>query len=74
MAERFSVLMSVYYKERPDYLKQSLESVFSQTVRAAQVVLVEDGALTPELEAVVVAFSERYPELLVVRRLAALRQ
>lgn len=67
MAERFSVLMSVYYKERPDYLKQSLESVFSQTVRAAQVVLVEDGALTPELEAVVVAFSERYPELLVVR-------
>lgn len=67
MVEHFSVLMPVYFKEHPEYLKQSLESIFSQTVRAAQVVLVEDGTLPPELEEVVEMYAERYPELLVVR-------
>ena len=59
----FSVLMSVYYKEQPDYLRQSLDSIFHQTVRASQVVLVQDGPLLPELEEVIRDYSERYPEL-----------
>lgn len=49
----FSVLLSVYYKEKPGYLRQSLDSIFSQTIRASQVVLVEDGPLTPELNAII---------------------
>ena len=59
----FSVLLSVYYKEKPDYLRQSLDSVFSQTVRASQVILVEDGPLTPELNAIVTEYCVKYPEL-----------
>lgn len=59
----FSVLLSVYFKEKPDYLRQSLDSVFSQTVRASQVVLVEDGPLTPELNAIVAEYCVQYPEL-----------
>lgn len=62
----FSVLMSVYHKEQPDFLRQSLDSVFGQTVRASQVVLVEDGPLTPELNAVVAEYSSKYPEIEVV--------
>lgn len=63
---QFSVLMSVYNKERPDYLRLSLESVFSQTRKAAQVVLVKDGPLTNELERVIDEFKGNYEELKIV--------
>lgn len=66
MARDFSVLMSVYFKEKPDYLRQALDSVLSQTVRAAQIVLVEDGPLTPELDSVVEEYCATYPEIEVV--------
>ena len=50
--QKYSVLMSVYYKECPKYLEQSVESVFSQTVPTDDFVLVCDGPLTQELEEV----------------------
>ena len=59
----FSVLLSVYYKEKPDYLKSALDSVFNQTERASQVVIVEDGPLTPELNTIVSEYCLQYPEL-----------
>lgn len=62
----FSVLMSVYHKENPEHLTQALDSVFSQTVRAAQVVLVKDGPLTSELDAVIEGYCTKYPELDIV--------
>lgn len=62
----FSVLMSVYVKERADFLRSSLESVFAQTVLPTEVVLVKDGFLTPELDLVVNEFVTRFPNLKVV--------
>lgn len=62
----FSVLMSVYRKERPEFLLQALDSIFSQTARASQVVLVEDGPLTPELDSVIEDYCAKYQELDVV--------
>jgi glycosyltransferase involved in cell wall biosynthesis len=62
----FSVLMSVYYKERPDYLKIALDSIFSQTLKADEVVLVEDGQLTDELNNVIREYQIHYPELNVI--------
>jgi len=46
---KLSVLMSVYAKESPLYLRQSLESLAVQTRRADEIVLVEDGPLPAEL-------------------------
>ena len=44
------VLMSVYYKEKPKYLQQALESIWDkQTLKPDEIILVEDGKLTPEL-------------------------
>ena len=46
-----SVLLSVYKKEKPEYLRQALESIWaSQTLKPDQIVLVEDGPLPKELE------------------------
>ena len=46
-----SVLISVYKKENPEYLRQALESIWeSQTLKPDQIVLVEDGPLPKELE------------------------
>ena len=63
----FSVLLSVYWKENPVYLRASLDSVFGQTIRASEVVLVEDGPLTPDLDRVVEEYEAKYPELKVVK-------
>ena len=65
MNTRFSVLMSIYIKEKPTYLRQCLDSVFSQTLPPDEVVLVEDGPLTPELHAIIDEYKERFPQLKV---------
>lgn len=63
----FSVLLSLYKKEKPEYLKEALDSIFSQTVKSDDVVLVEDGLLPKELEDVVCNYERLHPELHVVR-------
>ncbi len=63
----FSVLMSVYKKEKTEYLKESFRSILTQTVKPDQVVLVEDGHLTDELEEAVQEFENLCPELEVLR-------
>lgn len=67
--DNYSVLMSVYYKEQPEYLRQSVNSMMEQTVRTDDFVLVCDGPLTPELDAVVSQFLEDYPDIFQVVRL-----
>lgn len=57
MDGKFSVLMSLYYKENPQFLKESLTSIFSQSLPPTEVVLVEDGPLTKELYEVLDFFS-----------------
>ena len=61
--EKFSVLMSVYYKENPEYLKESLDSVINQTVAPTEIVLVKDGPLTEELDNVIDGYLKKYENL-----------
>ena len=49
----YSVLMSVYHKEKAEYLKQAMDSIWSQTVSTDDFVLVCDGPLNAELDAVI---------------------
>ena len=50
---KFSVLMSLYDKEIPKYLDESLRSIFSQEYKAHEIVLVFDGPIREELRLVV---------------------
>ena len=62
----FSVLMSVYAKENPQYLKEALDSVFSQSLPPDEVVLVEDGRLTEGLYAEIRSQQRLHPQLKTV--------
>lgn len=64
---QFSVLMSVYNKENPDYLRQSLDSIFKQTLPPAEVVLVQDGPLDDEMLQVIDHYQTNHEELKTVR-------
>ena len=61
--EKFSVLMSLYHKENPDYLDLALQSVFKQTMLPDQVVLVLDGPIGDVLMSVVDKFKSDYAAL-----------
>ena len=49
----FSVLMSLYMKEKPEYLDRCLESLFEQTIHANEIIIVLDGAISTELTATI---------------------
>lgn len=49
----YSVLMSVYFKENPEYLRESMMSIWNQTLKTDDFVLVCDGPLIEELNSVI---------------------
>jgi len=61
--EKYSVLMSLYMKERPDYLRQSIDSMLKQTVTPDEIVIVKDGPLNDELEEELKEYQVKHPEL-----------
>lgn len=66
---KYSVLMSVYYKENPEWLRYSINSMLEQTIIPSDFVIVEDGKLSDELEEVITFFETKYPKLFNIIRL-----
>lgn len=68
---KFSVLMSVYFKENPVYFDLALKSnLIDQTLKPDEFILVCDGKLTTELEEVINKYTELFPNIFKVYRLA----
>ena len=65
----YSVLMSVYAKERADNLKQAMDSIWHQTAQTDDFVLVCDGPLTDELDNTIENMLDAHPDTLNVIRL-----
>lgn len=57
---KFSVLISVYKHENPEYFRLALHSILNQGLKPNEVVIVKDGALTVELETVITDFCALY--------------
>ncbi len=66
----YAVLMSVYAGEQPDWFRDALRSMFSQTLPPAQFVLVCDGPLTSALEGVIAEAAAALGDALCLVRLA----
>ena len=60
----FSALVTVYYKDNPNYLRDALNSVLDQTRRPNQIVVVADGPLTSELYLILENFKNDNPDLI----------
>lgn len=79
--ENYSVLMTVYKKDNPSFVKQGIDSMLEQTVVTNDFVLVCDGSLTDELDTLIDKYETDNKEFFHVVRLekniglgAALRQ
>src|SRR5690625_6622735 len=63
---KYSVLMSVYIKENPAFLYESIKSMLVQTLKPDEIVIVKDGPLTKELEDIINSFENQSSELFSV--------
>ncbi|MDE5755556.1 MAG: glycosyltransferase [Clostridia bacterium] len=67
MTKEFSVLMTTYRGETPEFLEASLNStLIDQTVTPSQMVLVVDGPIPDELNEVILKYKEMFPEIMEV--------
>lgn len=67
--KKYSVLMSVYQKEKPEYLRQSIESIQAQTLPTDDFVLVCDGPLNAGLDSIISMKQQEMGDTLNVVRL-----
>lgn len=61
-----SVLMSIYAKENPTFFSCSMDSIIGQSVMPKEIILVQDGKLTPELNDICLSYQNDYPELIKI--------
>lgn len=67
--KEYSVLMSVYCKEKPEYLKEAIESIQGQTYSTNDFVLVCDGPLNSGLDKIIEKKQQEMGDILNVIRL-----
>ncbi len=65
----YSVLMSVYRKEKPVFLEQASESIYNQTIKTNDFILVCDGPLNEGLDEVIAEMQKKFGTVLHVHRL-----
>ncbi len=64
---RFSVLMSVYLKENHIFLREALESIyFKQSLKPNEIVIVKDGSLNEDLDAVLEEYKQKLPDVVKI--------
>ena len=66
MIKDYCVLMSLYIKEKPRYLIESIESMINQTIPPQQIVIVIDGEITTELTQVLKKYTDNYSKLITL--------
>ena len=64
--DNYSVLMSLYVKEKLDYLPLAIDSMLNQTVKPEEIIIVEDGPLNDELYSIVDRYKTTYPNLFTI--------
>lgn len=69
MSLKFSVMLPIYYKENAEYFNLALNSILNQTLMPNEILIIEDGRLSNELESIVMNAEQQYPNLVRVIRL-----
>lgn len=64
--EKYSVLMALYIKEKPEFFDLALKSMINQTIKPNEIIIVKDGPITKELENVIVRYKNNYKNLIKI--------
>lgn len=68
MNKPFSVLMSLYKNDRPDFFRTAVESIsIKQTLRPMEIIIVVDGPIPENLDSELKALCKEIPEIKPVR-------
>ena len=63
---KYSVLMTVYKKDNPEYFELALDSMINQTLKPDEIVLVKDGPITDELQSIIDNCKKDYKKIVEV--------
>jgi len=64
---KFSVLMSVYKEEKPEYFERCMKSIWNeQTLKPNEIILIEDGQLSKELDKKINEWKRKLGIILVI--------
>lgn len=63
----YSVLMSVYYKDNPIFLKKAMDSIIEQDYKTNDFVIVLDGKVTPELDIILEEYQYKYSFIRLIK-------
>lgn len=66
---KFSVFIPTYYKEKAENLKVALDSVINQTLIPNEILIIEDGSLTKELDNVIEYYQKNFSNLINIIKL-----
>lgn len=66
---KFTVLVPVYAKEKAENFKLALDSILNQTLFPNEILIIEDGKLGEDLEAIVEKVEKQYSDIVRVIRL-----
>jgi len=66
----FSVLMGVYKKDDPGYLKEAIDSILNQTKTPEEIYIVKDGPLTDKLDSLLNNYVHNMPKMFTINSLA----
>lgn len=65
--EQYSILTTVYKNDNPFFVKQSIDSMLAQSVKTDDYVVVADGPLSKELDALLEEYVASYPFFNIIR-------
>ncbi len=63
MKAAFSVILPFYRGDKPEHLSKALDSLKTQSLRADEIVLIQDGPVAKELKDIALAYLEKMPEI-----------
>lgn len=70
MITKFTSLSSIYHKENPEHFNSCMLSIWdTQTLKPTEIILVEDGPLTPELDRIIAIWKEKLGDVLRIIQL-----
>jgi len=66
MTKAFSVILPFYRGDQPEHLNAAIQSLVDQSLRAEEIVLIQDGPVPAKLSDSVAKWQSEYPEIKIV--------